>query len=248
MQAVDDVKASRLDFIENRPGNLAFLLRKRYSWMNSFMEDKHEGIEVGCGNGLSKFFISNNYLLTDHADFEWIEKKVDALDMPYEPNSLDFIISSNMIHHLAKPVLFFRECNRVLKPGGSLIIQEINNSFFMRFILRIMKHEGYAYDVNPFNEEDICNDPADLWSGNNAIPNLLFDDKKKFEQHFPFHIIHQKFSEFFIFPLSGGVTAKTKTIQLPLWILKIIDLTDQCLITISRKTFALQQQIVLRKL
>ena len=152
-----------------------------------------------------------------------------------------------MIHHLAKPYLFINECERVLKPKGRLIVQEINNSLMMRIILRIMHHEGYSYEVDPFDRNSICNDPEDLWSGNNAIPNLLFDDIKKFEKSFNFHCIFRKYTEFLIFPISGGVTAKTKTIQLPQWILILIFRIDKILISFSKKIFALQMQLVLTK-
>ncbi len=248
MQQVDDVAASRKDFIENRPQNLNFLLEKRYRWMNDYIQKNDVGIEVGCGNGVSKLFIeSDHYAVTDFADFEWIDKKVDALNMPYENESLDFIVSSNMIHHLAQPTLFFNECLRVLKPSGKLLIQEVNGSFFLRLILKLMQHEGYNYDVNPFDKDEICNDPKDLWSGNNVIPNLLFDDKENFEKYFKFKTVHSSFSEFSIFPLSGGVTAKTKTLLLPLTILRLFNGMDNLLIAISKNTFALQRQLVLEK-
>ncbi|MDI9319580.1 MAG: methyltransferase domain-containing protein [Phycisphaerales bacterium] len=248
MKDVDNVVASRADFIQNRPGNLTYLLDKRYSWMNNYIKANDIGIEVGCGNGVSEFFIkSDHYSLTDYTDFDWIDKKVDALNMPYENQSLDFIVSSNMIHHLAKPYLFFDECYRVLKPNGVLLIQEINCSLFLRIILKLMKHEGYNYNVDPFDKNCVCNDPNDLWSGNNAIPNLLFDDIKKFEANFKFECSHQKHTEFTIFPLSGGVTAKTKTIQLPKTILNFFNFIDKALIGISQNTFALQRQIVLVK-
>lgn len=248
MESVDDVAASRKDFIENRPGNLDYLLAKRYRWMNEYISQTDAGIEVGCGNGLSQLFINcEDYEITDFTDFEWIDRKVDALNMPYENASKDFIISSNMIHHLAKPHLFFTECHRVLKPGGKLIIQEVNGSLFMRTLLRLMKHEGYNYDVNPFDKNEICNDPKDLWSGNNVLPNLLFDNMQQFENHFPFKCLKQSFSEFTIFPLSGGVTAKTKTIQLPKFGLDFFNAFDKLMIGLSKNTFALQRQIVLQK-
>ncbi|MGC4058994.1 MAG: class I SAM-dependent methyltransferase [Chitinophagaceae bacterium] len=187
MSNVDDVSASRADFIRNRPGNLNYLLEKRYGWMNDYINDGDTGIEVGAGNGLSKLFITKgNYEVTDYADFEWLDRKVDALNMPYESGSLDFIVSSNMIHHLAHPYKFLNECHRVLKPGGKLLIQEINGSFFLRLILKLMKHEGYNYNVDPFDKNCVCNDPDNLWSGTMYYQNLLFDDRDYSESNFPF--------------------------------------------------------------
>lgn len=248
MNQVDDVAASRADFIKNRPGNLNYLLEKRYAWMNEFIGAEDKGIEVGAGNGLSKLFIHKGfYEVTDFADFDWLDRKVDALHMPYASGSLDFIISSNMIHHLAHPYQFLDECYRVLKPGGKLLIQEINGSFFLRLILKLMKHEGYNYEVDPFDKTCVCNDPENLWSGNNVLPNLLFDDRAKFEQHFRFKIIRQRYAEFFIFPLSGGVTAKTKTIQLSRAMLNLFNAVDNLLVRLAKDTFALQRQIVLEK-
>jgi ubiquinone/menaquinone biosynthesis C-methylase UbiE len=248
MMNVGKVLESREDFIKRKPNNLYFLLEKRYSWMNKYIPEDNTGIEVGCGNGLSKLFIkSKNYLLTDYSDYYWVDQKVDALDLPYKENSLDFIVSSNMIHHIATPYKFFAECKRVLKPNGLIIIQEVNASFFMRLILKIMNHEGYDYDVDPFDENAVCNDPTNLWSGNNALPNLIFDNKEKFEATFDFKFIKDTYSEFLVFIISGGVTAKTKTLNIPKPVLIGFYCIDKLLMLAAKNIFALQRQIVLQK-
>ncbi len=244
----DDVEKSRENFIKTKPSNLLFLLEKRYLWMNNWIKKNDLGIEVGCGNGLSKLFIKNNrFLLTDFSDFSWVELKVNAIDMPFEDDSQDFIISSNMTHHLSKPILFFKESLRVLKPGGVLIIQDVYGSFFLRLILRILRHEGYNYDIDPFNENCICVDLYNLWKGNNVIPNLLFKDTERLENIFSFKCRHLKYTEFASFLISGGVTAKAPTLNMPRFILNIIYLVDRLLIKISKDMFALQIQIVLEK-
>lgn len=246
MGHVGDVKRARNRFFKEKPSNLIFLLKKRFSWMNEFINQNMKGIEVGCGHGLSKEFIKFNYKLTDFSDCDWVEQKVDALNMQYEDNELDFIISSNMIHHLAQPYKFFKECSRVLKPNGILLIQEIHTSFFMRLILKLTKHEGYSYDVDPFDKNTICNDPNDLWSANCALPEIIFDNEEKFSSNFNFLIQNKNFSEFFIFPLSGGVIATKSTINMPLFILKTINLFDSILCKIAPNIFALQRSLVLK--
>lgn len=242
-----DVRKAREDFLKCKPSNLSYLLEKRFAWMNGFIKEEESGIDVGCGTGLSKLFIrSSNFMLTDYWDNDWVDRKVDVLAMPFQDSSLDYIVSSNMIHHLARPNLFFEECSRVLKNGGKLIIQEINGSLLMRLLLRLMRHEGYSYDVDVFDKERICNDPSDPWSANCVIPNLLFDDMKRFLTVFPcFQLIHHQYTECLIFPLSGGVIAKRKTLNLPFKVLRFIDALDDVLIHASKAVFPLQRQVVL---
>ena len=58
-----DVENARKIFYSKKNKNLYFLLKKRYDWMNSYIEGDQYGIEVGSGSGLSKEFInSKNYL------------------------------------------------------------------------------------------------------------------------------------------------------------------------------------------
>ena len=198
--------------------NLEYLLYNRFNWMNKFINNDDIGIEVGSGTGISKEYIRcNNYKTTDFAKNDWLDyKMIDALDTNFKNESLDFIISSNMIHHVPYPTLFFEEMNRILKPGGKLIIQEINCSFFMKILLRMMRHEGFDFTIDVFDKNKICTDENDLWSANCAIPNLLFDDINKFKSNFSyFKVKHTDFSEFIIFINSGGVISKTIYIPLP---------------------------------
>ena len=199
--------------------------------------------------GVTKEFIASPVLiLTDYADHPWVDMKVDAMAMPFENESVDVLIANNVIHHVAYPLKLFREARRVLKPGGRFLIQEINGSFLMRFILRVMRHEGYSLRQNPFDETKPCNDPRDLWSANCALANLLFDNADRFERENPgLRIEMQKYSEVLIFPLSGGVIAKSPTLELPESILKVIDQCDEWLVKMWPRFFALQRKIVLKK-
>ena len=123
----DTVRARKKFYLKDN-NNLDYLLANRFNWMNNFIKKEDLGIEVGSGTGVSKEYIKcNNYKTTDFADNEWLDyKMIDALDTKFKDESLDFIISSNMIHHVPYPTLFFEEMNRILKRGGRLIIQEIN--------------------------------------------------------------------------------------------------------------------------
>lgn len=230
--------------------NLKVLLSNRYLWMNEFIKEYDTGVEVGAGTGLSKLYIKcNNFLLTDFTDNEWLDvKNVDALATPFKDGQMDFVISSNMIHHVPYPVRFMEEMRRILKPGGYLLIQEINCSLATRFILRLMKHEGYDYPVDVFDSSVVCTNPDDLWSANCAIPNMLFDDQKRFEKEIEyFKIVKTDFSELFLFLNSGGVIAKTVYVPLPFVALYLMKIIDDLLSNTAPSIFAMQRQIALKK-
>ncbi len=253
MKNVGKVEEARENYLKYKPNNLVFLLSQRFGWMRKYLKKGGKVVEIGCGIGAGRGFLCQNgtceLILTDCDEHSWINQKANALDMPFAENSVDAIIANNVIHHISQPMKVLKEMRRILKPNGFLIIQEVNCSFFMRLILRAMRHEGYSFETDVFNEGIILSDPNDPWSANCAIPNLLFDNKEKFCQKAPFFkFCRYSFSEFFIFILSGGVVAKAKTIQLPFFILRFLASIDSVLTKLFPEIFALQKRIVLQKI
>ncbi len=55
----------------------------------------------------------------------------NALDLKFEDNSFDVLISTAMIEHLKNPEIFLKETYRILKEGGIIIITT-PNPFFER--------------------------------------------------------------------------------------------------------------------
>lgn len=249
MANVGDVTAARELFLKHRFNNLNYLLKKRYEWMNDYLMDGMKIVEIGSGSGFSSLYLSQDLMLTDVVPNQWIEKVIDATNMDFSDSSIDIIIASHAIHHLYNPSKFFKECKRVLKNNGLILICEVNTSLFMRIIIKIMKQEGYSYDVDVFSDQSICNDKDDILSGNNAIPEMLFEDENQFSEYFNgLTIEYQKLDEFMIFPLSGGVVSKIKMIELPTWALKIFDTIDKVLIFLFPSIFALGRCVVIRKI
>jgi SAM-dependent methyltransferase len=248
MATEGDSELARKRFLENRPPNLEFLLKNRYSWMNKFIESSDNGIEVGCGSGLSKLFVENeNLLLTDYDQKPWVDLEVDAMNMPFESGSQDYIIACQVLHHLAKPMSFFEEVERCLRPGGKLLIHDVYASLFLRSLLRLMRHEGYSFDVDPFNPDSICNDPRDPWSANTAISRLLFEDIAEFELNSPLKVSHRRSVECLSLPLSGGVYATARVPTFPSAVLNIIGKFDSILAGFMPNTFATGIELVLHK-
>lgn len=61
----------------------------------------------------------------DVVDSEGVDVVGDAhrLSSYFEPNSFDFVLSVSVFEHLHSPWVVLREINRVLKPGGQVLIQ-----------------------------------------------------------------------------------------------------------------------------
>lgn len=233
--------------ISGKSRNLIFLLESRYEWMKAYVTRDQVGVELGAGIGVTKRFLDGYKLeLTDCYHHDWLDKVVDAMDMPYPDNSLDYIIASNVIHHIAYPVVFLNEVKRVLKPGGYLLINDVNCGLLMRLLLKTLKHEGYSYNKDVFSRTEPVNHPNEPWSGNNAVCDLLFNDRIEFFNRTGLSIIKDQPDELFTFLLSGGVSSEFKTIQLPIWALKLFQKLDYCLSNL-KSIFPLSRKTVILK-
>ena len=250
MKTIGNVEIARKLFEENKSNNLRFLLEKRFSWMNDFIKPEDFGIELGSGPGFTKEFINNkNFKISDLSNHEHLDyKNIDAQDIKFSDESFDFVIASNMIHHIPYPIKFFREVNRILKKGGRLIIFEAYCSLVLQLATVLMKHEGFDFTMNVWDEK-VPKSEHDLWAGNIAVPHLIFDDKKNFNKHLGnnFEIKYEKLSECFVFLNSGGVSSKTFCIPMNNFFLSFVDNIDRILIKFFPKIFAMGRKIVLVK-
>jgi len=249
MKNEGEVSLSLLNFDKNK--NLSMLLKERFSWMNKFINKDDKGIEVGAAAGFSKKFITcNNFKISDFSDHDHLDfKNIDAQNTGFKNNEFDFIISSNMIHHLPYPLKFFEEMHRILKKGGKLIIFDAHCSVLLQLVLIYMKHEGFDFTKNVWDINKPATDSQDLWSGNSAIPYLIFEDKKNFNNYLgdKFLIKLKQRCECTLFLNSGGVTSKTFYIPLNFFLLKLAIYIDKILSFFAPKIFSLAYKIVLEK-
>ena len=250
MRSVANTKIAREIYNSAKFKNVKFLLNKRFSWMNNFINERDKGIEVGSGAGFAKYFIKNkDFKLTDISNDEHLDyKNIDAQNTNFENESFDYVIASNMIHHMPYPIKFFREMNRILKKNGKLIIFESYSSVFFQLATLVMRHEGLDFTVDVWDEKTPISDD-DAWSGNIAITNLIFDNKEKFKEKLGnyFFIEYEKLTECLIFLNSGGVTSKTFCIPMNNFFMNILHLIDKFLVKIFPKIFCMGRRIVLVK-
>jgi SAM-dependent methyltransferase len=249
MRQEGDVAAARDSFLKSRFRNLDVLLRQRFTWMNGFIDPDDVVVELGCGAGFSRLYLETDRLIqTDYLRNDWVDVTADALRLPFRESSIDVAVCSHMIHHLANPMQFLTKLWRVLRPGGRVIIQDLNTSLLMRLLLRLMRHEGWSYDVDVFSDRAVANDPADPWSANCAIPQMLFGSAAAFERALPgYRVVLNELNECLIFPLSGGVIARTTVPELPPGLLKLVTRIDAVLVRTCPSVFALGRSVVLLK-
>ena len=249
MKNEGDIHKAREYFYKKENKNLYKLLENRYSWINKFLSDDDNILELGSGANLLKDFIDKNIYTSDFNNNEFLDyKNVDACNTGFSDNSFDKVISSNLIHHIAHPIKHFNEINRILKSGGLYVIQDINCSLVTQMIVMLMKHEGYDFTKDVYDSEVPVNNPADPWSANIATPNLIFDNFDKFNEQLSnkFELKFKKYSEFILFLNSGGVIAKTFHIPLNNFLNNLVNQIDNLFVKFP-KIFAMQMSIVLEK-
>ena len=250
MKKEGDVENS-IEQFDKKNINLDYLLTERFNWMNKFIKENDKGIEVGCAAGFSKLYIKNkNFKISDFSEGDHLDyKNIDAQKTGFKESSFDYIIASNMLHHLPFPLKFFEEMNRILKKNGKLIIFDAHCSVLLQLILILMRHEGYDFTKDVWNKEIPATHADDLWAGNSAIPYLIFNDKKKFNEKLGnlFEIKYDKLCECLLFLNSGGVTSKTFYIPFNYFFLKIVKCIDKILSFLLPNIFSLGRKIVLTK-
>ncbi len=63
-----------------------------------------------------------NYTTTD-LNSPLADVKADICDLPFEDNSYDFILCNHVLEHIPNDTLAMQELYRILKPGGTAILQ-----------------------------------------------------------------------------------------------------------------------------
>lgn len=249
MRETADLAVAHRAYRERPSRNLVHLLRRRYEWCNEFVGPDDDGVELAAGIGAARDFVRcRSLLLTDVERGDWLDLAgVDATATPFEDDRFDFVLVSNAIHHLAHPIRLFDEVARILRPGGLLLIRDVKCSLVQRLAARLTRVEGYDFDVDVYDRDAVLSDPANAWSANNAVPDLLFDDLKVFAQRVSsFEVLHHRYDECLLFLNSGGVTHKTVSIPLPEPGLRLLGAIDDVLTRRFPGTFALQRSVVLR--
>ena len=131
-----------------------------------------------------------------------------------------------------------------------MIIFESHCSIIFQIATTIMKHEGFDFTLNVWDEKNPKSDEHNAWHGNIAVPHLIFDDHEGFKKNLGkfFKVEYDRLTECLIFLNSGGVTSKTKFIPMNKFFLNILNFIDKILVKLFPNIFCMGRRIVLRKI
>jgi len=205
------------------------ILRDIYhDWYRLIIEniaDNRPVLEIGSGGGNFKEFFPD-LISSDFIFCEWIDLNLDAHVLPFRQNSLGNIIFIDVLHHLANPVLFLSEAQRVLQNNGRLIMLEPYMSPFSYIIYNYFHQEDVDFKIDIWNRRIASKNKKAAFDGNSAIPTIIFSKEiERFHKEFSnLKVIKKELLTFILYPLSGGFDRKS---FVPAGMLKYLGFTEK---------------------
>jgi SAM-dependent methyltransferase len=165
-----------------------------------------DGVEIELGSGVSPMRdLFPDVLATDIVYSSSMDMVLNAEKMDLKDESVKVFYGQNCFHHFSKPESFFQEINRVLTPGGGLIILEPYYGPVASFVFkRLFSSEGFDKKFKSW--ETPATGPMN--GANQALSYIVFvRDRKEFELKFPdLKIVHHEIcGNYLKYMLSGGL-------------------------------------------
>jgi 2-polyprenyl-3-methyl-5-hydroxy-6-metoxy-1,4-benzoquinol methylase len=108
-------------------------------------------LDVGCGTGVNAAVLSENGHQVVGIDlspvaieqyctrgFEGHVCDIESEPLPFESGSFDLVYAAEVIEHCADTAAFLQELNRMLRPGGQLLLSTSNSAFWPYRILGML--------------------------------------------------------------------------------------------------------------
>jgi len=156
IQKLFNAKAGSWDRKYDTKGPLAFRVSVFSGVVARILRPGSLILDFGCGTGaISAELASQGYSVTAcdiaekmiergkslHAEqpITWVLLPAGWKKFPFEANSFDAIIASSVFEYLRDPDSVFRECSRILGPGGKLIVSVPDPKHPVRRLERLIR-------------------------------------------------------------------------------------------------------------
>jgi SAM-dependent methyltransferase len=113
----------------------------RFEKMVKLMK-KGSVLDIGCNrpNPYLNDAVGIDYLnVPKHSNYKKIVKADVNKGLPFKDNSFDNVLAGEIIEHLDNPLGFVKECYRILKPKGKLILTTPNVYYYLGLLFRIFR-------------------------------------------------------------------------------------------------------------
>jgi SAM-dependent methyltransferase len=161
-------------------------------------------VEIGAGSGNLKETMPQ-VLATDIVCVPWLDAVVDAHRLPFGAGTVDSIVGIDVLHHVQYPVRFLAEAERVLRPGGRVVLVEPAITPVSRVVFGLGHPEPIDLRADPLAEAepDPAKHPMD---SNQALPMLLAGrHRSRVERRVPgLRLLRREHLSLVTYPMSGG--------------------------------------------
>ncbi|MBZ5702674.1 MAG: methyltransferase domain-containing protein [Acidobacteriia bacterium] len=131
-------------------------------------------VEIGGGPGHLRELLPE-IISTDIVRMPWLDAVADAQELPFRSCSVSNILGLDVAHHLAAPMKLLEEAQRILVPGGRLVLVEPWITPFSYLVYRYFHQEGCDLTARPWEKNPGAGaQEKKAFDGNPAIPYLLF--------------------------------------------------------------------------
>ena len=160
-------------------------------------------LELGGGSGNFAAF-APEVIATDIVPAPWLDAVCDAQQLPFADASFGNIVLFDVLHHIERPVRFFREAARVLRPDGRIVMCEpaitpVSSAFY-----RWLHPEPVDMKADPLADGPLSPE-RDPFDANQAIPSLLCRRRAALTASVPqLRLVSRDFLSLWAYPLSGG--------------------------------------------